>query len=59
MKYHRTNKFIFSYLYENGGPYRSSDVLADFIGVCAFLEIVVQHASLQKEEPIYCPCKVC
>jgi hypothetical protein len=39
--------------------YRSSDVLAHFKGVCAFLEIVVQHASRQKEETIYCPCKVC
>jgi hypothetical protein len=39
--------------------YRSGDVLADFKGVCAFLEIVVQHASRQKEETIYCPCKIC
>jgi hypothetical protein len=38
--------------------YRSSDVLAHIKGVCAFLEIVVQHASCQKEETIYCPCKV-
>jgi hypothetical protein len=38
--------------------YRSSDVLAHFKGVCAFLETVVQHASHQKET-IYCPCKVC
>jgi hypothetical protein len=39
--------------------YRSGDVLAHFKGVCAFLEIVVQHASRQKEETIYCPSKVC
>jgi hypothetical protein len=39
--------------------YRSSGVLAHFKGVCAFLEIVVQHASCQKEETIYYPCKVC
>jgi hypothetical protein len=39
--------------------YRSSDVLAHFEGVCAFLETAVQHASRQKEETIYCPCKVC
>jgi hypothetical protein len=36
--------------------YRSSDVLAHFKGVCAFLEIAVQHASRQKEETIYCSC---
>jgi hypothetical protein len=39
--------------------YQSCDVLAHFKGVCAFLEIVVQYASHQKEETIYCPCKVC
>jgi hypothetical protein len=39
--------------------YRSGDVLAHFKGVCAFLETTVQHASRQKEETIYCPCKVC
>jgi hypothetical protein len=39
--------------------YRLSDVLAHFKGVCALLETVVQHASRQKEETIYCPCKVC
>jgi hypothetical protein len=38
---------------------RSSGVLAHFKGVCAFLETVVQHASCQKEETIYYPCKVC
>jgi hypothetical protein len=37
---------------------RSSDVLAHFKGVCAFFETIVQHASHQKEETIYCPCKV-
>jgi hypothetical protein len=39
--------------------YRSSDVLAHFKGVCAFLETTVQHASHQKEETVYYPCKVC
>jgi hypothetical protein len=39
--------------------YRSNDVLAHFKGVCAFLKIVIQHASCQKEETIYCTCKVC
>jgi hypothetical protein len=38
--------------------YRLSDVFAHFKGVCAFLEIAVQHASRQKEKVIYCPCKV-
>jgi hypothetical protein len=61
MKYHRSNKFIFSYLYEDGGPIMdvlSSDVLAQFKGVCAFLETALQHASHQKEEIIYCPCSM-
>jgi hypothetical protein len=39
--------------------YRSVDVLAHFKGVCVFLETAVQYASCQKEETIYCPCKVC
>jgi hypothetical protein len=39
--------------------YQSGDVLAHFKEVCAFLEIVVQHALRQKEETIYCPCKIC
>jgi hypothetical protein len=39
--------------------YRSGDVLAHFKGVCAFLETAGQHSSRQKEETIYCPCKVC
>jgi nitrite reductase/ring-hydroxylating ferredoxin subunit len=39
--------------------YGSGDVLAHFKGVCAFLEIDVQHVSCQKEETIFCPCKVC
>jgi hypothetical protein len=34
-------------------------VVAHFKGVFAFLETVVQCASRQKEEIIYCPCKVC
>jgi hypothetical protein len=39
--------------------YRPNDVLAHFKEVCAFFETVVQHASCQKEETIYCICKVC
>jgi hypothetical protein len=39
--------------------YRSGDVLVHFKVVCAFMETVVQHASYQKEETIYFPCKVC
>jgi hypothetical protein len=39
--------------------YWSSDFLAHFKGVCVFFETVVQHASHQKEEIIYYPCKVC
>jgi hypothetical protein len=39
--------------------YRSGDALAHFKGVCAFLEIALEHASRQKEETIYCPYKVC
>jgi hypothetical protein len=38
--------------------YRSSDVLAHFKGVCAFLETNVQHVSRQKEETVYYPFKV-
>jgi hypothetical protein len=63
MKYHRTNKFIFSYLYEYG------ELITDIpIGWCAcslqrsmciFLETTGQHASRQIEETIYCLCKVC
>jgi hypothetical protein len=34
-------------------------VLAQFKGVCAFLETDVQYASRKKEETINCPCKVC
>jgi hemerythrin-like domain-containing protein len=37
---------------------RSGDVLAHFKGVCAFLKTHVQHASHQKEETIYYPCRV-
>jgi hypothetical protein len=34
-------------------------VFTHFKGVCAFLKKVVEHTSRQKEETIYCPCKVC
>jgi hypothetical protein len=39
--------------------YESSDVLAHFKGVSIFLETATQHATREKEEAIYCPCKVC
>jgi hypothetical protein len=39
--------------------YQSSGVLTLFKEVCAFLETTIQHTSRQKEETIYCPCKVC
>jgi hypothetical protein len=39
--------------------YESGDVLAHFKGVLIFLEAATQHATREKEEAIYCPCKVC
>jgi hypothetical protein len=39
--------------------YQSGDVLAHFKGVSALLEAVTQHATREKEEAIYCPCKLC
>jgi hypothetical protein len=39
--------------------YQLSEVFPHVKGVCAFLETDVQCASHQKEETIYCPCKVC
>jgi hypothetical protein len=39
--------------------YESGDVLAHFKGVSIFLEVTAQHATREKEEAIYCPCKVC
>jgi hypothetical protein len=39
--------------------YQSSDVLTHLKRVCVFLETVIQHASRQKEDTIYCPCKIC
>ncbi len=39
--------------------YKLGDVLAHFKGVSIFLEAVVQHATREKKETIYCPCKVC
>jgi hypothetical protein len=39
--------------------YESGDVLAHFKGVLIFLEAAAQHATREKEEAIYCPCKVC
>jgi hypothetical protein len=41
------------------GMYQSSDVLAHFKGVSIFLEVAAQHTTCEKEEAIYCPCKVC
>jgi hypothetical protein len=39
--------------------YKSGDVLAHFNEVSLFLETIIQHAIRQKEEAIYCPCKIC
>jgi hypothetical protein len=39
--------------------YESGDVLAHFKGLSIFLEVAAQHATCEKEETIYCPCKVC
>jgi hypothetical protein len=39
--------------------YESGDLLAHFKGVSIFLEATAQHATREKEEAIYCPCKVC
>jgi hypothetical protein len=34
-------------------------VLSHFKGVLVFLEAATQHATREKEEAIYCPCKLC
>jgi hypothetical protein len=39
--------------------YESGDVLAHFNGVSIFLEVVAQHTTHEKEDAIYCNCKVC
>jgi hypothetical protein len=39
--------------------YQSGDVLAHFKAVSIFLEAAAQHTTHEKEEAIYCPCKVC
>jgi hypothetical protein len=39
--------------------YESNDVLALFKGVSIFLEATAQHATCEKEDTIYRPCKVC
>jgi hypothetical protein len=39
--------------------YESIDVLAHFKGVSIFLKATAQHATHEKEEAIYYPCKVC
>jgi hypothetical protein len=39
--------------------YKSGDMLAHFKGVSIFLDAAAQHATHEKEEAIYCPCKVC
>jgi hypothetical protein len=38
--------------------YESGDVLVHFKGVSIFLEATAQHATREKEEAIYCPCKI-
>jgi hypothetical protein len=39
--------------------YRSSNVLSHFKGVLIFLKVVAQYATREKEETIYCLCKLC
>jgi hypothetical protein len=39
--------------------YQSGDVLAHFKWVSIFLEVLAQHAPREKEEVIYCQCKLC
>jgi hypothetical protein len=40
--------------------HESGDVLAHFKGVSIFLEeVAAQHTTHEKEEAVYCPCKVC
>jgi hypothetical protein len=39
--------------------YQSGDALAHFKGVSIFLGAATQHATSEKEEATYCPCKVC
>jgi hypothetical protein len=39
--------------------YESGDVLAHFKEVSVFLDAIVEHASRQKEDELYCPSKVC
>jgi hypothetical protein len=39
--------------------YEPGDVLAHFEGASIFLEATTQHATHEKEDAIYCPCKVC
>jgi hypothetical protein len=39
--------------------YESGDVLAHFKRVSIFLEAAAQDGTCEKEEVIYCPCKVC
>jgi hypothetical protein len=66
--YHITNKRpyilnLFFQIYmqmenDRSCMYKSSDVLAHFNRVSLFLETAVQHAIRQKEEAIYCPCKI-
>jgi hypothetical protein len=39
--------------------YESGDVLAHFKGLSIFLKAAAQHYTREKEEAIYCTCKVC
>jgi hypothetical protein len=39
--------------------YKLGDVLAHFNVVLIFLEAAAQHTTREKEEVIYCLCKVC
>jgi hypothetical protein len=39
--------------------YKSGDVLTHFKGVSVFLEAAAPHTTREKEQAIYCPCKLC
>jgi hypothetical protein len=51
--------FINMQMEDRSWMYELGDVLAHFKGVSIFLEVTTQHATCEKEEEIYCHCKVC
>jgi hypothetical protein len=51
--------FINMQMEDRSWMYKLGDVLAHFKGVSIFFEATAQHATHEKEEAIYYPCKVC